>query len=169
MAQTRNIYRNSHKDFNDLRIRKLVVQILMDMPWWDVLARLHQTGNGCWFSPCGGRTSFISPTSAQHQHRNATALSAYTDHQMQRWYQARETFYIKDTQRQCCLLAQLMTTAGLIAASAQCSYSAGPSPQEGQTINIILIKFNLSLDLLKSHFQMLKRFLFVCFGQPSGP
>lgn len=74
-----NCYRNSHKDLIDLKIRKLVVQILMDMQLWDALTRLLQTGNWCWFFSCGGRTSFISLVSALHQqHRNASVLSAYS-------------------------------------------------------------------------------------------
>lgn len=143
------------QELKDLTIWKLVVQILMDGHLWDVLMHLHQTGNGCWFSSCEKKTSFIRTISALYQqHRNATALSAYTDHQQQWLYQALKTFCIKDTQRQCCLLTQLMTTPGLVSASAQYSYSAGKCPQEGQTINTVLVTFSLSLDRLKSHLQM---------------
>lgn len=39
-------------------------------------------------------------------------------------------FNIKDTQRQCCLLAQLMTAPGFISESAQCSFSSGKRPQK---------------------------------------
>lgn len=90
----------------------------------------------------------------------------------QRLYRARDFFfllYIKASQRQCCLLVHFGTTAELVSASAQCSYSAGKRPQEGRTINTVLITFKLALDSLKSHLQMLKRLLFACFGQPSCP
>lgn len=77
-------------------------QVRMDMLLWNILTCLHQTGNGCWLSSCRGKTSFISPVSALHQQdRTASALSASPDHQQHR---DGETFYIKDTQRQCCLL-----------------------------------------------------------------
>lgn len=57
-------------------------------------------------------------------------------------------FAQKNPQRQCCLLTQLMTTPGLVSGPAQYSYSAGKRPQEGQTINTVLLMFNLSLDAL---------------------
>lgn len=140
------------QELKDLTIWKLVVQIRMDGHLWAVLTHLHQTGNGCWFSSCGEKkTSFTSPISARHQqHRNATALSVYCTQTTSSSsdYQAWETFCTKNTQRQCCLLTQLMTTPGLVSGPAQYSYSAGKRPQEGQTINTVLLMFNLSLDAL---------------------